>query len=203
MIKLSKFIIFKLSKKKLKIISLLFLLSFFALNNCGIYKPTDARKIPGNAKERAKKNLEEGKGIKFGNITNRGSGQFEFASSNEMWRATIDLLDFIPLISADYGGGIIISDWHSDSNYEGEYIKIIVKFLSNEIRADGLKVTVYRKICKEINTSSNCSTNINENISNEIKVAILKKASILKNEKTNENIEKYKKSKPITNPIFK
>jgi len=157
---------------------------FFLLVECGIYRKTDARKIPGNAKDRVKKNMEEGKRIKFGNVTG-GSGKFEFASSNEMWRASIEILDFIPLSSADYGGGIIITDWYSE-NEENNSVKIMVRFLSNEIRADGVKVTVFNKNCKP---SIDCPMANDNELSNDIKLAILKKASVYKNE----IIEKEKK----------
>ena len=145
-------------------------------NQCGIWDPADARKVPVNAKDRVAKNIEEGRAIKFSKLgKGGGTGNFEFASSNEMWRATIEILDFVPLSSADYGGGIVITDWYNDVGNEKEAIKIMVQFLSNEIRADGIKVVVYDKYCETIN---NCRTNINQgNVSEEIKLAILKKAS--------------------------
>ena len=157
-----------------------FLLTLFLnLNQCGLYKKTDAREVPVNAKERAQKNIEEGRSIKlFGK--KGGSGTFEFASSNEMWRAAIDILDFVPLTSADYGGGIVITDWYSDSGEINESVKIMVQFLSNEIRADGLKVVVYDRFC-ENNNLNNCQTQTNQgSLSEEIKLAILKKASVYK-----------------------
>ena len=112
---------------KTTILSVIFLM----LNQCGIYKKTDARKVPVNAKERVKKNLEEGRRIKFGQLGMKGSGKFEFATSNEMWRATVDILDFMPLANADYGGGVIITDWYNEGNKKNESIKIMVQFLSN------------------------------------------------------------------------
>ena len=163
-------------KKILIFFSLIIFL--FSLTQCGLYRKTDARKVSGNAKERVKKNLEEGKRIKFGDLANRGTGAFEFASSNEMWRASIEILDFIPLSSADYGGGIIITDWYNDNEKENS-VKIMVRFLSNEVRADGLKVTVFSKDCKP---SNDCSTSQDDDLSNDIKLAILQKASIYKNE---------------------
>tara|TARA_B110000027_G_C16002857_1_gene248339 strand:+ start:244 stop:801 length:558 start_codon:yes stop_codon:yes gene_type:complete len=164
------------------------------LNQCGIYKKSDARKIPTNANDRVQKNLEEGRRIKFGNIGKGGSGKFEFASSNEMWRATIDILDFVPLNNVDYGGGIVITDWYSEQNEDNSAIKIMVQFLSNDVRADGIKITVYNKTCKIKNGSNNCSTNINDSgIGQELKLAILKKASKLKNESDTKEAKEYKK----------
>jgi len=191
----------RFSIKKIFSFSFIFLILIF-LNQCGIYRPVDARKIPGNAKDRVQKNIEEGRSIKFGNLTKGGSGEFEFASSNEMWRATIEMLDFIPLTSADYGGGIIITDWYNDGSSENESIKIMVRFLSNEIRADGIKVTVYKKNCLKDNNSS-CSTSTNNELSDEIKLAILKKASLFKNNTDKANAEKYKKEKPLPTSTIK
>ena len=156
-------------------IKIAFFISLLLLTNqCGIWDPADARKVPVNAKDRVAKNIEEGRAIKFSKLgKGGGSGNFEFASSNEMWRATIEILDFVPLSSADYGGGIVITDWYNDAGNEKEAIKIMVQFLSNEIRADGIKVVVYDKYCETIN---NCRTNINQgDVSEEIKLAILKK----------------------------
>ena len=176
-----------------------FLASLLLLTNqCGIWDPADARKVPVNAKDRVAKNIEEGKAIKFSKLgKGGGSGVFEFASSNEMWRATIEILDFVPLASADYGGGIVITDWYNDSSNEKEAIKIMVQFLSNEIRADGIKVVVYDKYCETIN---NCRTNINQSdVSEEIKLAILKKASIYKNIETEKKRREYRKKNPVKN----
>ena len=182
-----------------KFFKIAFLLTlFFNLNQCGLYKKTDAREIPTNAKERAQKNVEEGRSIKlFGK--KGGSGTFEFASSNEMWRAAIDILDFVPLSSADYGGGIVITEWYSDSGQINESVKIMVQFLSNEIRADGLKVVVYDRLC-ENNNLNNCQTQTNQSsLSEEIKLAILKKASVYKNITLKKRAEEYRKKKPIKN----
>ena len=186
-----------------KFFRIAFLLTlFFNLNQCGLYKKTDAREVPVNAKERAQKNIEEGRSIKlFGK--KGGSGTFEFASSNEMWRAAIDILDFVPLSSADYGGGIVITEWYSDSGQINESVKIMVQFLSNEIRADGLKVVVYDRLC-ENNNLNNCQTQTNQSsLSEEIKLAILKKASVYKNVTLKKRAEEYRKKKPIKNKNVK
>ena len=139
--------------------------------------------------------MEEGKSIKLFKGGLGGSGTFQFASSNEMWRATIEILDFIPLTSANYGGGLIITDWYNDTDNKNESIKIMVQFLSNEVRADGLKVVVYDKICAE-QSLNNCQTKVNKStVSEEIKLAILKRASEIKNEKIKKNVEEYKKKR--------
>ena len=174
---------------KITAISLIFLI----VSGCGLYKKTDARKVPTNAKERVKKNIAEGKKIKFGQLGKKGSGTFEFATSNEMWRATVEILDFMPLANVDYGGGVIITDWYNENNEDGS-IKIMVQFLSNEIRADGLKVVVYDRICSSSN-SLNCSTSANDKnpIGQELKLAILKKAAQMKLNASEKAAEEYNK----------
>ena len=105
---------------------LFIILSLSLLTECGIYRKTDARKIPGNVNDRVQKNLEEGKRIKFGGGKGRGDGNFSFATSNEMWRATIEILDFVPLTNVDYGGGIIFGyklNKHFGAFVEGKYNK--------------------------------------------------------------------------------
>ena len=178
----------------LKVCLLFFILTFF--NQCGIWDPADARKVPVNAKDRVAKNIEEGRSIKFGKLGQGGSGTFDFASSNEMWRATIEILDFVPLTSADYGGGIVITDWYNDTQNKTEAIKIMVRFLSNEIRADGIKVTVYDRFCNDSNML-NCQTSVNKSeVSEEIKLAILKKASTYRNLENEKKGKEYRKKKP-------
>ena len=179
---------------------LFIIIAFALLAQCGIYRKTDARKVPGNVNDRVQKNLEEGKRIKFGSVGNKGGGNFSFATSNEMWRATIEILDFIPLNNADYGGGIIITDWYNEDGSGKDSIKIMVRFLSNEIRADGLKVTVYNKSCKLESGVQNCKTQIDETgqISQELKLAILKKAAVFKTTNVKKEAEEFNKNrKPV------
>ena len=183
------------NQKIFKNFFILILLNFLIVG-CGLYKPSDARKVSGNAKERVKKNIEEGKKIRFSSLTGRGSGSFEFASSNEMWRASMDILDFIPLSNADYGGGVIITDWYNDTD-ESNSVKIMVRFLSNEIRADGIKVTVFSKDCKPFD---DCLTSNDDNLSNEIKLAILKKAAEYKLISDEKDKEEFKKKRGGTVP---
>ena len=180
---------------------LLLILALSLLTQCGIYRKTDARKIPGNVNDRVQKNLEEGKRIRFGGGKNKGGGNFSFATSNEMWRATIEILDFIPLNNADYGGGIIITDWYNEDGSGKDSIKIMVRFLSNEIRADGLKVTVYNKSCVLDTGVPNCSTQIDETsqIGQELKLAILKKAAIYKTSRVKKEAEEFNKNRQPVN----
>ena len=182
----------------------LFLLSLAStIVSCGPFKPkyTDLRKIPGNPKDKRERNIREGRGFRaMGMLDKRGSGNFQFASSNEMWRATLDLLDFTPLSNVDYSGGIIITDWFSESS-DQDPIKISVRFLSNEIRADGLKVIIYKKICKKIDEKNNCKTiKDNTTLGNEIKLAILKKAAIIKSSERSKHQKNYTETGEIYKP---
>ena len=177
----------------------LFLLSLAStIVSCGPFKPkyTDLRKVPGNPKDKREKNIREGRGFRvMGMLEKENSGSFSFASSNEMWRATLDLLDFTPLSNVDYSGGIIITDWFSESSDQNP-IKISVRFLSTEIRADGLKVIIYKKICK-VNDKNNCTTIKDDTtLGQEIKLAILKKAAII----AKSEISKAQKNYSSTGP---
>jgi len=157
------------------------ILAIFYLNSCGVYKPTDAREFPPEPKKRVQKNLDEGRGFRLFDNENKGGGTFDFATSNELWRASLDTLDFMPLISADYGGGILITDWYNENNNYEDYIKISVRFLTNEIRSDALNVKVYTKKCETLNK---CVINEdNPEIKNKLISTILTKASKYKQDK--------------------
>jgi hypothetical protein len=182
----------------MKKFTLLLITAAFILTSCGIYKRSDIKDNPGNVKERVQKNIEEGRGIRFGKKGSKG-GVFDFATSNELWRASIDVLDFVPFTNASYSGGIIITDWFSgNSKVENEkrMLKITVRFLSNEIRSDALKINIHEKICK-LNTVNDCNVNkISSSLENEIKLAILKKAALLERGAFKKEAKEYRKKKP-------
>ena len=161
-------------------IKIFFILTGFALliflNSCGIWDPADARKVPANVNERVKKNLEEGKGFTIGGGLKKNQTTYQFASSNPMWRATLDILDFLPLANVDYSGGIITTDWYNEGTASDEALKITIRFLTNEIRSDGIRIIVHKKRCK---AQQNCTIKkISSSIEDELRVAILKKAII-------------------------
>ena len=159
--------------------------------SCGIIRPEEGAKVPVQGDERVKKNMEEGRGFRLSTLGKKG-GDFMFSSSNPMWRASMDKLSFAPLSVVDYGGGIIITDWFSEGD-DNEEIKIAVRFLSNEIRSDAIKVIIHKKKCETFN---NCKiTSIENSTNNEIKFAILKQAAIIKKQdlaKTKEEIGEIK-----------
>ena len=181
----------KTSKYLIFLVSLAILVS---LNSCGLYKRSDVKDNPVNVQDRVKKNIQEGRGVRFGRGATRG-GDFDFASSNPLWRASIDIFDFVPLTNASYSGGILITDWFSTENKDSNItrdLKITVKFLTNEIRADAVDVTVFEKVC-ELNE---CKTSkIKSKLEKEIKLAILKKATLMEKEGFERYYEKTGKNK--------
>ena len=165
----------------LKVLFIL-ILSGLLLSGCNGKLGGDARKFPDDPKLRIKKNMEEGRGFRVNDAfkSTRG-GVFEFASSNELWRASLDIIDFMPLTSVNYSGGIIITDWYSTDQSSNESIKISIRFLSNEIRADALDIKVFNKKCL---TETNCVISEKSgNITIELKEKIIKTAAIYEKEK--------------------
>ena len=167
------------SKKVIVFLTGVIILSFLA--SCGIWDPADARKVSPNSKERVKKNLEEGKGLSLkGLVSGKGGTNYQFASSNPMWRATLEILDFLPLANVDYSGGIITTDWYNEGTTSDESIKITVRFLTNEIRSDGIRIIVHKKRC---NIQNKCTVKkISSALEHELQVAILKKAVLFEKE---------------------
>ena len=154
------------------------------ISSCGegkFWDPPDPNEIPANVNERVKKNLEEGKGFTLGDMRGDGETSYQFASSNPMWRATLEILDFLPLVNVDYSGGIITTDWYNEGT-SNESIKITVRFLTNEIRSDGLRIIVHKKKCS---LQQQCTVKkISSKLEQELQVAILKKAALFEKEYT-------------------
>ena len=175
----------------------LIILMIFTLTSCsqGFFKTGDARKNPPDPRERVRKNLEEGKGFRLmDSMTGNRGTNFEFASSNGLWRASLEVLDFMPLTSANYSGGVIITDWYSEQGNADESIKITVKFLSNEVRSDALDVDIFYKKCVATN---NCKINKQEgNLKKEITKQILAKAAIYQKQIKDKNYKPYRYSEP-------
>tara|TARA_B100000700_G_C14827938_1_gene753117 strand:+ start:211 stop:783 length:573 start_codon:yes stop_codon:yes gene_type:complete len=162
-----------------KKLALIPIFSLILLNSCSggkFWDPAPASEVPHSADERVRKNIEEGRGIKLLRTGERAGGTVMFASANPLWKATMDTLDFMILSSADYGGGIIITDWYSEQSNE-ESIKITVRFLSDEIRADALKVFIHKKTCDKNNRCK--IVKLENDMPDELKLAILKKAVII------------------------
>ena len=171
-------------KKGLLIISII-LLSL----SCSKTDPVTGEKIiiePDPAKK-ARDAAARGGGL-FGEIGGqKSSGQtINFGTSNVLWRATLKSLDFLPLLNADYSGGVIVYDWYSQANNPKEQIKISVQFLNNELRSDSVKIIAHKKICETLERCSNST--LDQNFANSIKESIITSARSLK-------IEEAKKDK--------
>ena len=183
--------------KQIKL-TLVFVSIIFLLAGCknGKLPGSDARKIPYDPRERVKRNLEQGKGFRLNNaiLGKKRGGDFEFASSNELWRASLDVIDFMPLASANYSGGVIITDWYSDNKNPNESLKITIRFLTNEIRSDALNIKIFYKNCENLNKciiSEKSGT-----LTKELKKEILKLATQYKQKSDDENFEPYIASDP-------
>ena len=171
----------------------LLILSLAFLNSCQAlkYKKVSAKDYPPDPKLRIKKNIEEGRGFRLmDTVRSGGSGKFEFASSNPLWRATLDTISFMPLMSANYSGGLIITDWYSDNSDKNESVKISIRFLSNEVRSNSLDIKLFIKQCSA--STNNCEIIENTgSIVKELNKSILKKAAIYEKQFKNKNKKEY------------
>ncbi len=182
----------------IKIRTITFIITaLFALSSCqsiGNIPGGDARKNPPDPAARVKKNLEEGRGFRLDKaLTGSGKGgDFVFASANELWRASLDTIDFMPLASVNYSGGIIITDWYSDGQNAEESVKISIRFLTNEVRTDALDIKVFYKKCNQV---INCKiTQKKGSLIAELKKEILSKATIYKKQNKDKDFKPYNNS---------
>ena len=165
------------------VLSIICMLFLSACKNAG-----DARKRPPNVKDRVQKNIEEGRGFTLMGSAKKNIGEFDFASSNELWRASLDTLDFMPLALANYSGGVIVTDWYSDSDNNDESVKISIRFLSNEVRSDALKIKVFYKNCS---AQLDCKiTDKSGALSDELTNKILTQAALYEKEKKSKKKKK-------------
>ena len=175
--------------KTIKILTFLGIIALFLSACNGKIPGGDARKNPVDPKKRVAKNIAEGRGMTLNKaFGQKKGGVFEFASSNELWRASLDVIDFMPLSSVNYSGGVIISDWYSSQKNSKESIKISIRFLTNEIRSDALDIKVFNRRCDS--TTLNCVMEESAgSLAIELKKEILKKASLYKTEEDKKNKE--------------
>ena len=171
----------KTIRSGIKFLSFLSLICVF-LASCSVPNALKPKKIskdsPVNADERARQNLEQGKGVTFKDLTGgKKSTTYEFSTSNPLWRASLETIDFMPLATVDYSGGIIITDWYSDVSSGNDSIKITVRFLSNEVQSNSIKIIVHNKKCK---INENCTIReIDSKIKFELQKTILAKAVLI------------------------
>lgn len=169
-----------------------FIILVVFLSSCGVNLFDPKEPVDPDGRKRARQNVEEGRGLGTGLFKKNGGGtNFEFASSNPLWRASLDTLDFMVLATVDYAGGLIISDWYSQGNLD-EAIKITIRFLDNQVRVDSLKITIHKKKC----VNSNCVVNkVDTDLTSDIRDKILKKAALYV--KTADDKQRKKKKKKI------
>ena len=173
-----------------KITAFFTIISLFLYGCNGKLPGGDARKFPADPAKRVEQNLKEGRGFKLMDINKPQGGVFDFASSNGLWRASLDVIDFMPLSSVNYSGGIIITDWYSEDLNQNESIKISIRFMTNEIRSDALKIKVFNRKCSD--NLINCKyTETSDVLVAELKKEILKKATLYQ-EQDKKNKEKTK-----------
>jgi hypothetical protein len=169
---------------------LILFLVVFIINGCSSSKDPvtgETKTYEPDPAKRAKEYADKGGGL-FGDINSKkpGANIYDFATSNVLWRATLKSLDFLPILNADYSGGIVIYDWYSEDLNSSEQMKVSVRFLNNEVRSDSLEINVYKKVCE---TFDKCKTiKMTNNFPNQLKENILSVARLMK-------IEEAKKEK--------
>jgi len=164
---------------KIKIFSFLLLLAACSSNQSSKNNETfEKDKFEPSAYERAKAYADKNPVTIFGKDSKDKNTNFEFATSNVLWRASLKTLDFIPLTTVDYSGGIIITDWYSEGKFNKEQIKIQIRFVSTELRSESIQVVSYKKICETSNECTNISGS--ENFNREIKDLIINTARQIK-----------------------
>jgi hypothetical protein len=156
---------------------LLLLVAF--LSHCAKTDPVTGEKIliETDARKKSRDFVEKQGGL-FGDIGKSSSGtNFEFSTSNVLWRATLKNLDFLPVANADYSGGIIVYDWYSNKE-DKHSIKISVRFLSNELKSSSIMVAGHKKICDDL---GKCFIEkLNNKFTDEIKESIISSAREIK-----------------------
>ena len=166
-----------------KLLLYIFIVSITVSCGKGFFKKVDTRKVPISGPERAKQNVKEGRGVSLGEMVGVGKNNtnYEFSTSNPMWRATLEILDFLPLSNVDYSGGVIISDWYTDDTEKNQALKVTVRFLSNVVRSNSLKITVHRKRCS---VNQTCKIELFQSrIQEELVASILREATLLEKQK--------------------
>jgi len=186
--KIAQFLTLILICNRLKLIlKNLFFLSFLIiiLSSCKNNEKKDG--ITGNQEklenpdERARNFADKNPITLFKDSKDKNTN-FEFGTSNVLWRASLKTIDFIPLATVDYSGGIIITDWYSEGKSNREQIKIQIRFVSTELRSESIQVISYKKICETNNECLNIAGN--ENFNREIKDLIINTARQIKIEES-------------------
>ena len=162
---------------------LLFFILLLAVLGCGKFKadvdPVTGKKIrkEPNLMKRGDDFADEQGGIFNSNRSSKGGTTYDFATSNIIWRAALESLDFVPLQSANYSGGVLITDWYSNDINSNESIKIEIRFLSDKTSPSSLKIISYKKIC----INSNCKiAKLSDSFNEKLLTSIMSKVRELK-----------------------
>ena len=179
---------------KFLMILTVFVPSFIFLNNCSL-ENADIVRAPApedlplkRERERLERERERGQNDPddenivdqvFGNIfkgdsKNNNRGGAGIAVNTYLWRASLDTLSFMPLLSADPFGGVIITDWYSTSEKPKEKFKIVAYILDKSLRVDAIKIAVFKKIKNE--NGEWIDHKSNKILKNKVEDAILSKA---------------------------
>jgi hypothetical protein len=134
-------------------LSVCLLAGFVALGGCGLFKggesnyPSQEGTGPTNPNPKGERQTIFGEdGITlFGGGDSAAQGGGGIGVNSFLWRASLDTISFMPLSSADPFGGVIITDWYQDPKTPGERFKITVYIMDKRLRADGVKVAVFRQ----------------------------------------------------------
>ncbi len=124
------------------------LLGFLFASGCAHQEPTqDEDDI---LTRREKRDREVGKlfgesALLFGDTRKDTANATGIGVNSYLWRATLDTLSFMPLRTVDPFGGVILTEWHTPSHTPGERLKVDIRILDRVLRADGLKISVFRQ----------------------------------------------------------
>ena len=109
----------------------------------------------------------------FGGPEDKGTneeGSSGIGVNSFLWRASLDTIAFMPVASADPFGGVIITDWHSPNAATAERFKMNIYILGKALRADGVRVSVFRQVIDGAGTwrdapvAKNAGTKIEDSI---------------------------------------
>lgn len=169
-------------------LGLVAVLAAFTLSACAQGKYDPVRKKTGS--EVGRKFESEKRETIFGDGGILGTGGKEQSSANAggggigvnsyLWRATLDTISFLPVTSADPFGGVIITDWYAPQETPNERFKLNVYVLGRALRADGVKVSVFRQV---FDASGNWrDSQVEADAARKIEDSILTRARQLRNE---------------------
>jgi hypothetical protein len=138
--------------RKLKfLLTVSFSVAALSLAACENYKPIDANKSfedkeEANVDFSKRKSLFGEGGIQLFGRNERSEEGGSLGVNSFLWRASLDTIYFMPVNSADPFGGVIITDWHASAEAPTERFKLNVYILGRTLRADGVRVAVFRQI---------------------------------------------------------